>query len=360
MRSSAFLLLSFALALNLSVLGADSVYRGSLLVVMPGSLSVRVPDGSVISFRLPKSGKLSAESVAKELKLGDQVEITAKRIDPSLNSQRDLYLFLELKAYRFIEPASAEELSKVAAALSWQPADNFLKVSSALKRTAIAVNGDPVLDRIRQVNLDSASNMPNFIADEIAKRSTGRRESSDWKMQDTVVSEIAFKGNEAVRQNIRINGKRFTSKSSWLPGVTWDVAFGSELKALFDRDCGNVIESRETFRYEFRSPPDGCFSAFTVGYAQFNPANTGEVLIDGSSGRVLHFRKVTAGFPPEFVQVEAKDEIFWESVKIGDSSWLVPVSADYLYTFKSGDVWHIEVQFKNHRHFETSIKLQVQ
>ena len=64
-------------------------------------------------------------------------------------------------------------------------------------------------------------------------------------------------------------------------------------------------------------------------------------------------------FPWNFGLIEAKDEITWDFVKIGGNSWLLPVSADYLYTYKSGDVWQVAVQFKNHRHFESSIKLQV-
>jgi hypothetical protein len=353
------LLLVLALALPSSTLGSDSIFKGSLVLVMPGSLSLRVPDGRVTNFRLPKSGKLSAETLAKELEFGDMLEVTARRIDASLNAPRDLYLFLDVKELRFVGMPSPDELSKVTSVLPWLPTDNLLKHPTALRKANTAASRDAALERIREVNLGIARNMPNFVADEIATRSTGHTGSPARKVLDTVESEIAFKGNDAVRENIRINGKKWNAKTSWLPGVTWDVAFGKVLKALFDLDCANAINQAGTLRYEFRSNPDGCFGPFTGPDSQFNPPTRGWVLIDGPSGSVMHFQKVSAEFPHDFNLAEAKDEISWNYVKIGNSSWLLPVSADYLYTFKSGDVWHVEVQFTNHRHFETSIKLQV-
>lgn len=50
---------------------------------------------------------------------------------------------------------------------------------------SIALLGqDMALEHARQLNLEHAANMPNFVADEIAKRYTGRVGSSKWKYRD--------------------------------------------------------------------------------------------------------------------------------------------------------------------------------
>jgi hypothetical protein len=53
-----------------------------------------------------------------------------------------------------------------------------------------------------------------------------------------------------------------------------------------------------------------------------------------------------------------KQVLSWDYIKVGEASYLLPVAADYVFTYPTGDTWHIEVQYKNHRHFEISIDLR--
>jgi hypothetical protein len=63
------------------------------------------------------------------------------------------------------------------------------------------------LEHARKINLKFAANLPNFTADETAKRYTSRANPPEWKSEDTIESEVAFKGNNAVRRHILRNGK---------------------------------------------------------------------------------------------------------------------------------------------------------
>src|SRR5580692_122241 len=66
---------------------------------------------------------------------------------------------------------------------------------------------DAILEHARQVNLERAAKMPNFVADETAKRSTGHVDSPKWRYDDTIETEITVKGTQLTRQNWRRNGK---------------------------------------------------------------------------------------------------------------------------------------------------------
>src|SRR6201999_3450828 len=68
------------------------------------------------------------------------------------------------------------------------------------------VPGGAELERARQVNLEYAENMPNFVADEKARRSRRGPGSSTWRDFDVVESEITFQGNHAARRQIRRDG----------------------------------------------------------------------------------------------------------------------------------------------------------
>jgi hypothetical protein len=41
-------------------------------------------------------------------------------------------------------------------------------------------------------------------------------------------------------------------------------------------------------------------------------------------------------------------------VKIGETSHLLPVRANFLVVYSSGTRYRVEVEYKNHRHFEAS------
>jgi hypothetical protein len=216
------------------------------------------------------------------------------------------YHSLQLSGIRFVRAPSEAETAQVSASLSWQVGENLLKPVPETPK--LPKPADPEgLERVREVNLARAAKMPNFIADEQAVRSLRRKGDAKWKQVDTVESEIAFHGDAAARQHIRINGKPFSNGSGRIPGVNWDSEFGGVLKSLFEKDCANTFEfagheelrSKPVTVYRFRSPLDGCFGADVVGYQQYDAAQTGRILIDDHAGNVLQMERQKSGPLPK-------------------------------------------------------------
>ena len=204
--------------------------------------------------------------------------------------------------------------------------------------------------------------MPNFLADETAKRYRSGPRSSTWGDFDTVESEIAFKGNRASRQQIRRNGKPWEQPFEALPGFKWYEGFGTEISPLFDAECPTTLQyqgkskvgGRPGIDYRFSTPVDGCFPFFFFGYQRYNPARTGHVFIDDSGGNILQIDEEANGFPAEIEFAERDEQISWDYVKIGDASQLLPVRAKFLVRYYDGTRYRIEVEYTKHRHFEAS------
>jgi len=357
----------FCLALSVSwflppaALGADLTFTGNLRFVTATFLTVRLADGRVIDMRLRKTGPLAAPALVAQFKLADAVQISCKKIQADLDRTVDQYHSLQLTQIRFLRAPTPEEVARVNASLSWQNGDNLLKPSAvAPPKPKPAFQAPGGFERIRQVNLARIAQMPSFLADEAATRSRKPKGSDKWRPADTFESEMVFRGENATRQHVRINGKPWSSPSAWLPGPNWSIGFGTDLRPLFERNCDNEftfqghqeMQSRPVLAYVFRAPMDGCFGPGTTWYTQYAAEETGRMLVD-AEGNVIQIERHEVGVPAD-LGGGSSVVLTWGDVKIGDAVHLLPVAEDWVWHAPNGDTWHVAVQYRNHRHFEAA------
>jgi hypothetical protein len=108
-----------------------------------------------------------------------------------------------MKRIRLVRTATPQERAEAMALLSWQPRENLLyRPEPAAPRSLFE------LERVRQVNLEYLSKMPNFVADETAQRYENDDAEKPWRLYDTIEDEITFKGVQLDRRNIRQNDLR--------------------------------------------------------------------------------------------------------------------------------------------------------
>ena len=358
-----------------SVFADDPVFSGRLEKIAAESITIRLADRRAIEAKLPSAGSLTAQKIAARYKFGDEVEIKCRRIPPAWDENSAHFQFLELEKLQFIRMASAGQLWGMRELPAWREEANLLDrpaipesggdAPPVKSKTAPRETDEKALDKLehaREVNLESAAHLPNFVADETAKRYTSDTTSLRWRYADTIEDEVTFRGNRVQRQQIRRNGRKWDRPFQALPGFKWGGGFGGELQPLFDIQCPTRIDydsvasagGQQRLKYRFESPPDGCFSDFYVEYQRYNPARAGYFLIDDRSDYVVYLNEVASGFPARFDFVRREEEVSWESVQIGDAPHLLPVTANFVVEFSSGKRWRIEVQYKNHRHFESS------
>jgi hypothetical protein len=342
-------------------------FSGTLERVGNGSLSVRLADRRVIDAALLSRPGLDSGAVAAQYRLGDQLEIACQPIQPLWEQETARYQYLEVIAIRLIRRPSPEELATLFGGVPFREGTNLLERPPAEPPTPSQgpdsnAPGGPELAHARKVNLEYAAHMPNFVADERAKRYRKGPGSSSWRDFDTVESEITFRGNHAARQGIRRSGKPWDQPFEALPGFKWYEGFGTEISPLFDPKCPTTIEfygrskvnGRPVLDYQFSSPVDSCFPFFFFDYQKFNPARAGHVKIDDPDGHILQLDEQASGFPPEIQFADREEHITWDYVKIGADSHLLPVRASFHVRYYDGTQYRIEVEYRNHRHFEAS------
>ena len=356
MSSSLILLAAVCFGLGQGF-AAGLAFSGTLVRVGNESVSVRLEDRRVVDARLPNTEHLTAKEIAAQYGVGDQVEITCKSIAAVWEEATSRYQSLELTGIRLLRKATPADATEAAG-----------RPTPQSETSGDSAPGARELAHARQVNLQYVANMPNFVADEIAKRSRSGTRSGRWSTFDTVESEITFRGKNVVRQHIRRNGKPFNQPFEALPGFKWYEGFATEINPLFDPKCPTRIEyqgkskiaGRPAIEYRFSSPVDGCFPFFYFNYQRYNPARTGHFYIDDPGGNVVQLDDHAQDFPADFEFSEREEFVNLGYVKIGQESYWLPVRAHFLVQYSSGTRYKIEVEYKNHRHFESSTNLSFQ
>jgi hypothetical protein len=231
----------------------------------------------------------------------------------------------------------------------------------------------PELSHVRKVNLERATNLPDFIADEVVIRYKSHKAiPPKWEPLDNIESEIAVRGSGGFsRRNVRLNGMPWEKP---FPTFNWGVAFGDELTSLFDSKCHNAIEfegrtefqGKPALAYRFHAAPNGCFGYWTFknGFLslakKYNPARKGRFLLDAATADLVQVEVEAVDFPRGFPNDTWKGSSAWQPVRIGDESYLLPVTFEFVIGSSTGDLFRAEVEYKNHRHFEAAANIKFQ
>ncbi len=225
------------------------------------------------------------------------------------------------------------------------------------------------IEHARSVNLERAATLPSFVADEIVLRYTSPHvDPPQWKLLDTIESEIAVHGTDFIRRNTRIDGRPWNKPD--FPRISFSVDFGAELKPLFESKCQTMIVyegttealGRPALAYRFRAPGmKDCFGTFgwnrgfLRGKKVANPPWSGRFLVEDPGGSVIRFEEEAHEFPKDFPADPFRESVQWDYVKIGEGMYLLPVSEEFSGGFPApASLYHVTVQYKNHRHFEAA------
>jgi hypothetical protein len=293
-----------------SAVASDATFSGTLERVGSNSLSIKLSDRRIVDAMFPNSPTLDVSTIATQYLMGDQLEIACHTILPICEEGTSRYQSLEVTKIRLVRRPSPEELLRLLGGVPFREGKNMLQhpeTPPPPPSPSAGAPGGAELERARPVNLEYADNMPNFVADEKAKRYRRGPGSTTWRDFDAVESEITFQGNHAARRAIRRDGAPWPKPFEALPGFKWYEGFGTEVKPLFDPKCPTTIEyhghakaaGRPAVEYVFRAPADGCFPfSFSITNATTPQGRDAHWLMNPTGG-CCNWRSRRLASPPK-------------------------------------------------------------
>lgn len=226
----------------------------------------------------------------------------------------------------------------------------------------------PFLEQARYFALEYADSLPDFMATQIVTRYEQKPGDKDWKKQDTLEIELAYRERSGEKYKLtKIDGKPSTLKYENLGGSTSTGEFGSLLTAAFSPDSRaefkelrkEVFNKRQAVVYDFKVKKAFSSSQITdrTTHQSVIAAYQGTVWIDAETKRVLRIEQANEGMPPNFAITLSESAVEYDWVKIADQLHLLPVRGEVLLG-SDRDRYYTRnvIEFRNYRKFDSDIK----
>jgi hypothetical protein len=203
-----------------------------------------------------------------------------------------------------------------------------------------------LIERTRQWSEAFLQGLPNFVCEQVTTRYAEESRAADWQVQDVVSAKVLYEDGKEQYQGITVGGKRTSKSMMELGGSTSTGEFASTLRGLF-ADYANA-----QFKFQQSSSvsrtPVSIFdykvllghSDWTVliGSQEFHPPYSGTVWVDKSTAEVRRIEMQADNVPKNFPADTIAMTIDYDPVRLGTSTFLLPVHSENLSCFRGTTV----------------------
>ncbi|HUN90242.1 MAG TPA: hypothetical protein VMU28_15690 [Terriglobales bacterium] len=222
----------------------------------------------------------------------------------------------------------------------------------------------PLIERARYVAFQFAQKLPNFVCEEYMARY--RQQGSDKVLIDIVSAEVVYSNGKETYRNVKVNS-RPTAKGMMELGGAWSTGeFASMLLDLFSTPTdaqfrlggSSSISGYKAQVYDFRVQRENSHWNVEAESQALRPAYEGSVWVDPATARVLRVEMQALKLPSDFPMATVETAVDYSSVRIGETSSLLPVHAETLGCERgSPDCSHNIIDFRNYHEFKVDFKI---
>jgi hypothetical protein len=220
-----------------------------------------------------------------------------------------------------------------------------------------------ILDQVREYVMNYTKNLPNFICLQVTRRDVDTSgKGAGWRHQDTITARLTYDGHEVydlVSQNDQpVTNKKMDELGG---GAVSTGEFGSMMKeifepdsqARFDWDHWGTLRGRPTyvFTYDIEQENSKYHIKEMDTKEEIVPAYRGLIYVDRESKMVTKITMDAYDIPATFPIHEAHETLDYQTQKIADSDYMLPLKAELI--MRSRSLSRNDIEFRLYRKFET-------
>jgi hypothetical protein len=229
-----------------------------------------------------------------------------------------------------------------------------------------AADQEKVLGEMREYASDYSSHLPNYICDQVVRRSVAPAGTESWHQADTVQIKLTYFEQREKYQVTMVNNKMVDNVSlESLQGATSEGEFGSMMKAIFEprtqtdfqwERWGTLRGKRvHVFSYRVTQPN----SNWTITYeksAHTTPGYHGLIYADKEFPSIMRITLEADDIPTSFPVQTANTLLDYDFVDISGHQFVLPLYSK-MEMRTGSERSRNETQFKLYRKYEAESKL---
>lgn len=215
-----------------------------------------------------------------------------------------------------------------------------------------------ILDEVREYALNYSKSLPDFICTQVTRRYADPSGLQFFAPQDTIMVRLSYFEQKEDYKVILVNDRATTQSMESLGGATSTGEFGSMLREIFEPESQTrfgwerwaTLRGRRAHVFKFYvSQLNSKYSISWRRQQQIVVAYTGLVYVDNETHKILRIA-MTCDIPPSFPVQEAGTILDYDTVKIVDREFMLPLKA--VVTMREGKfLTRNDVEFRLYRKF---------
>ncbi len=225
-----------------------------------------------------------------------------------------------------------------------------------------------VIESAREYAANYTKQLPNFICTEVIRRYEDPSGLDFWRNTDTLTARLSYFEQKEDYKLMLVNNVYTDRPYESVGGATSAGEFGSMMREIFDPQTDAkftwtrwaTLRGRRmyVFSYVVAKPN----SKWTIEYEKrerITPGYHGEIFVDSDTNIVTRITLEADDIPPSFPIFQASTVLDYDSAKIGDQEYMLPLRA-VMRMRLARMLYKNEVEFRLYRRFsaEAVIKFE--
>lgn len=219
-----------------------------------------------------------------------------------------------------------------------------------------------LIDKVRNRVGEFSAELPNFVCEQLIRRSSSGNSGKSWKLRDTVAVEVMLIDGKEDYRNARRNNRPLEWDKVKDTG-TWSAGeFGSILRDILHPATKAAFKKRGTDRigteafevHDFVILKENSHWTIAYGGRPIRPKYRGAIWIDTKDNMVRRVEIEALNMPADYEVNHVETTVDYGPVKIGEQWYILPTRTENLACTIGGEnCSKNETEFRNYRKFST-------
>jgi hypothetical protein len=224
---------------------------------------------------------------------------------------------------------------------------------------------EPLIERAREVAFQFSQKLPNFVCQEFMSRFTQRGREEKVPL-DLVSAEVIYEDGQESYRDVKIDNRPTNKPLQEIDGSWSTGEFASILLELFHPDTDAQFRSGGTSTisgvsaqvYDFQVQSENSHRMLHAGSQNLAAAYVGSVWVAPNTARVPRIEMQARNLPSDFPMYTVETALYYETVRLGEASFLLPVHAEALGCQRGTSYCsHNIIDFRNYHEFKSQTKI---